>query len=62
MRPISTKAKSSVKVRIFVTQLIMLNLRKQTFLCLNCFFLFSGEALPPYTLAILVISHANTNS
>lgn len=40
MRPISTKAKSSVKVRIFVTQLFILNLRKQTFLCLNCFFPF----------------------
>lgn len=38
--PISTKAKSSVKVRIFVTQLFILNLRKQTFLCLNCFFPF----------------------
>lgn len=61
MRPISTKAKSSVKVRIFVTQLFILNLRKQTFLCLNCFFLFP-ERRSPCTLAIFVISHAYTNS
>lgn len=60
MRPISTKAKSSVKVRIFVTQLFILNLRKQTFLCLNCFSFFP-ERRSSCTLAILVISHAYTS-
>lgn len=52
---------SSVKVRIFVTQLFLLTYANKHF-CAWIVFSFFPERRSPCTLAIFVISHAYTNS